>query len=227
MQAVILAAGKSSRFYPFNTLTHKSCLSLLGKLLIEHTLAAVKKSGIYEIVIIVSPHSQIPELLGNGVRFGLQIEYITQEEPLGMGHGLLAASEKLQDEFFVLHAHRVDFCDYKEEMENKKALGGIVLLAKEEQQWGKYGVLKIEGDRALSLNEKPKQEDTDSPFRIMGIYLLDKSFISVLKDTPAEHYSFETALDRFIKQHESRVVITKNESFSLKYAWDILKLKNR
>jgi dTDP-glucose pyrophosphorylase len=66
MQVVILAAGRSSRFYPYNYFPHKSLIKILGKLIIVHTIESIKKSGIKDIILIVSKDSEIKKILGNG-----------------------------------------------------------------------------------------------------------------------------------------------------------------
>src|SRR3989344_7360903 len=128
MQAVILAAGQSSRFYPFNiNLPHKSFLTIMGRPIIEHTLLSVKQSGITEVVMVISPDSSIKNYLGNGEKLGLHITYCTQKEPNGQGDALLSAKDHISSDFFLLHAHRVDFSEFKLDMERKYDQKNIVL----------------------------------------------------------------------------------------------------
>ena len=120
MQAVILAAGQSSRFYPFTNIAHKSLITVMGKTLLEHTLIAIKKSGIDEIVIVVAKNSPIPEIIGNGKRLGIQLTYVTQPEALGMGDAVLQADTYIHDEFVLLNAYHVDIDSFFHDMEKKK-----------------------------------------------------------------------------------------------------------
>jgi len=53
MQAIILAAGKSSRFYPLANDKHKSMVRIMGKPILEYTIQGLKEAGIKEIVLIV------------------------------------------------------------------------------------------------------------------------------------------------------------------------------
>ena len=64
MQAVILAAGQSSRFWPLNQ-RHKSLIKIMGKPLIWYTIQGLKKAGIKETIIIQSPGKDIEEKLKN------------------------------------------------------------------------------------------------------------------------------------------------------------------
>lgn len=227
MQAVILAAGQSSRFYPFNqTLPHKSLLKCMGKPLIEHTLSSLKKSGIYDVIIVVGKSSLIESEIGDGKKNGIKITYCVQAKPMGQGDALFCAKDKIKSSFFLLHAHRVDFREFHHDLERKYDGKNIVLLARAEEDVGQYGVLKVQGDKVLDIVEKPKKGQEPSNLRLIGIYLLNKDFVAVLEKTPSEHYSLEVALATFAKMGRVTYVETKKESYSLKYPWDALLIKN-
>src|SRR5579859_3817192 len=131
MQAVILAAGQSSRFYPFHSAVHKSLIKIMGKTLLEHTLVSLRKAGIYDIVIVVSPNGPIEKLLGDGKKLGVHITYVIQQETLGMGHALLQTKKYIKDDFFLLHAYHFEVDQFVETMvKKKKKKEEIVLLGK-------------------------------------------------------------------------------------------------
>src|SRR5579872_2364354 len=115
MQAVLLAAGKSSRFYPYNiSLEHKSLVTMMGKTLLEHTVDALKNSGIENIIIIVGKQSIIPTILAE--KKDVSITFVEQPEPMGMGDALYQAREYLEEKFFVAGSYHVDIADFTEEM---------------------------------------------------------------------------------------------------------------
>lgn len=226
MQAVILAAGKSSRFYPFN-IAHKAFLPILGKPLIMHTVESIVRSHITDIIIVVSPDNPIQEALGDGSTFGAHISYITQEETHGQGHALLCARHLLHDDFFLMHGHRVDFHLYKQELELKRKNGNeVVFLGREEEDVSNFGVPKIEGDRVLDLVEKPVPGTEPSHIRIIGIYLLTQEFLRVLEKMPLEHYHLEKALAEFARMGNARIALTHKLLPTLKHSWDILTFKD-
>lgn len=154
MQAIILAAGQSSRFYPFND-SHKSLVKVLGKPIIEHTLLAVKATGIEDVIVITGKDSGIKDQLAKIDNLGLKIQYIIQEEASGMGDALLLAEDYIQDDFFLLNAYRIDFSESKKILENKvKEKNEIVLLArkiKHLSESGKLGIIKIENDKVIAV----------------------------------------------------------------------------
>lgn len=224
MQAVILAAGQSSRFYPFASGKHKACEKLLGKSILDHTLASLKQGGISEVAIVTDKNSHVREAAQD--THGLRIIFVEQDEALGMGDALLRASEHLQDIFFVLHAYHVDFAVFKNAISAKRDETGasIVLLAKKSDTAGRFGMLKLDGDRVVDLIEKPEAGSEPSDYGVVGIYLLSKQFLFVLSDMPPDHYSFEQAIALFAQENTVKAVLTDKETVSLKYPWDLLAL---
>jgi len=226
MQIVILAAGKSNRFIPFGSFPHKSMVRLLDKTILEHMLLSVRTSGIDDIVIIVSKNSTIPMEIGNGENIGVKIKYVIQEEPLGMGHALLQAEKYLQNIFFLANAYHVEFGEYKKQMEEKQTLEEkVVLLAKKADAREHYGNLILENGKVVDIIEKPTNIP-ENALHVVGIYLLNKSFLKTLANTPLEHYHFEKALSDYAKDKSVEYLETSNETVTLKYGWDLLNLKD-
>lgn len=227
IQVVILAAGKSSRFSPFSYFAHKSLIKVLGKPIIVHTIESVRRAGIKDLILVISPNSEIKRIIGDGVRFGVKVKYIIQKEPTGGGNGLLLAKNYIKGDFFLLNASRVDFWEFEKLITGKKTeKDKAILLAKKEKHLGKYGVLRIEKDRVLDLIEKPKSGEEPSNLRLIGMYLFSKNFIKTLEETPDEHYRLERAIASFVKKEKVRFVETDKDVPSLKYSWDLLELKN-
>lgn len=221
MQAVILAAGKSSRFYPYTSLAHKSMLQIFGKPLLQHTIEELKKAQITNVVIIVSKNSKIPQEL---VKIhGMDITFVIQEDSLGMGHGLLAAEKYLDDSFLLLSGHHVDVGEFIGDITKQK--NKVVLLSKKDSSLEKFGVIETEGLKVISFIEKP-QRNLEEKLRVVSIYQLTKSFVEFLKTIPVEEYHFEKALDMYAKKDHVSCVITGKQTVSLKHTWDILDVKN-
>jgi len=227
MQAVILAAGRSSRFYPYNYFSHKSLIKILGKPIIVHTVESIKKSGIKDIILIVSKDSEIKKILGNGKNIGVNIQYVVQKEPTGGGNGLLLGEKLIKGDFFLLNVSHVDFWEFKELILAKKSKNDMaILLAGKEENLQKYGVLKVDKDKVTDLIEKPKKGEEPSNLRLIGIYLFAKDFLKTLRQAPDEHYRLEKAISNFSKNHLVKFAEAKNEVPSLKYSWDLLGIKN-
>lgn len=226
MQAVILAAGKSSRFYPFTNVSHKALVKIMGKTLLEHTIVSIKKSGITDIVIVVTEHNSIQEVLGDGKALGMRITYAIQPEPLGMGDALLRAEKYLHGDFFLTNANHVDFHEFYDQLTSKKrGKEDIVLLGRRQDVIGVYGAMSVNNEKVIGFIEKPTQ-DSVSSLRHIGIYLLTKGYLDILKKTPLDHNHLEHAIDAYAKLGKVTYIETDRQTVTLKYAWDVLEIKD-
>lgn len=224
--AIILAAGESSRFYPFNN-EHKSMVKIMGEPILSHTLKSLKKAGIEKVVIVISENSSIKKYFGNGAKFGLFVTYVVQPQSLGMGDAILRAYNFVDGDFLVLNAHRVDAGNFtKFLLDKKKENTGAVLLAKRKESTSTQGVLRYEKDKVLEVIEKPQKDKAPSNLCVSGIYLFSNDFLQTLKNTPKEHYQLEKAISNFAKTHNVSFTETNDKVVTLKYPWDILSLKN-
>ena len=227
MQAILLAAGESSRMHPLSNNMHKSMLKLLGKPILEHTLEKLKDKNITEIIIVVGKNNNIESYFGNGRKFGVSIRYVVQESPSGAGNAVLLAKDLLAGDFLLLNSYHVEIDKFVDKILAAKPPGkdGVLLVKHKEDSWN-YGVIDIDGQKIKGIVEKPKQGENLSHLCIVGVYLLTKSFIKALEETPPEHYQLEKALDSFVKTHNVGFVETNEETIVLKYPWDLLGVKN-
>lgn len=226
MQAVILTAGASTRFYPLADEVPKCMVPLLGKPILAHTILSLTKMGIIDIILVTGKDSPIKASFGNGGKYGAKISFITQEKPLGMGNALLCASKLIKEDFFLLHGHHLDIGEFILQMVGKKRDADGVLLGEVRENPWEYGVIKIDGDCVLRLIEKPKKESDLGKVCVVGIYLLTPQFLPFLEKVKLEHYQLETALDKFAEQRKLKVLITEKKTVTLKYPWDLLRFKN-
>lgn len=226
MQAVILAGGESSRFFPFNQQS-KALVSVLGEPVIAHTIRAIKRAGISDIVILTGPENHFEKCLSNGKRFGVKINYASLSAPTGMGDGLIASAKFIKSDFFLVNPQHAEFDELKKSIDEKRKTNSeAVLLAKKYESNKSYGVLKIEGDRVLEIVEKPVSNKHASNLRVIGVYFLNQEFIEILKKIKSEHYSFEKALNIYAKKGKVKVAETTSDVLTLKYPWDMLGIKD-
>jgi len=103
MKAMILAAGLGQRMRPLTDKLPKPLLCLAGKPLLQYHLEALARAGIKEVVInLAYLGHMIRAYVGDGSRFGLQVQYSEEAEPLETAGGLLKALPLLGDEPFIL-----------------------------------------------------------------------------------------------------------------------------
>ncbi len=227
MQTIILAAGQSSRMYPFAADVHKSMINMMGKPILFYTIEALKKDGIIDLIIVVNEKNDVSKYFGNGEKFGVNIQYVIQSNPNGMGYALLLCEENIKEVFLLLNASHVEVDLFAKDMINAKVTNvKAVLLANRKKDSVVQGSLKFEGKRVEGIIEKPKKGEEPSDMCVVGIYLLGKDFLNALKNTPQEHYRLEKAISDYSKQNNVTFVETSKETVSLKYPWDLLGIEN-
>ncbi|MDP2637867.1 MAG: sugar phosphate nucleotidyltransferase [Candidatus Levybacteria bacterium] len=227
MQAVILAAGRSSRMFPFENGIHKSMIRIMGKPILHYTIEALKNSGIDNIIIVTNGQGSIEKYFEAGQGLGVSIKYVVQEKPDGAGDALGIADKHIEGDFILLNASHVEVDTFVNDLlKGKKKDIKAVLLAKEKNNFAMQGMLRFSGDRVEGIIEKPKEGEEPSNVGVVGIYLLEKGFLEVLRKTPKEHYQLESAISLYTQTNYVSLVVTSKETVSLKYPWDLLHIKD-
>jgi len=224
MQAVILAAGESSRFWPLNT-RNKSLIKIMGKPLIWYTINSLKEAGIKEIIVVQGPKMDIENDLRK-YDLGIKIQYVIQAEPKGMGDALFQAKDFLDNKFMLLDVTRFEAGDYlKLFLEKQEKTGtSLILLGAETANPQFYGIFRLEGDVVKEVVEKPEKGKEPSNIKNVVVQLLPKEFVDYLRRVPEKMYSFEDALSLYAKEKDVRVIMLDNEPPSLKYPWQLFRV---
>jgi len=219
-QAVILAAGESSRFWPLNY-QNKSLFKIMGRPLIWHTINSLIKAGVKDVVVIQGPEREIEETL-KIYDLKCEIKYVVQQKHEGMGDALMCARDLISGSFFVVGGHKIDAGDYLSKM--AKESKEVVLLGVETDQPWHYGILRIENEKVVDLIEKPERGKEPSNLKIGAVYLLPPSFFEYHQRVPKDHYSLEQALRFYIKEEKVGLVRVAEDFSSLKYPWQLFNL---
>lgn len=225
MQAVILAAGSSSRFWPLSEKKHKSLFKIMGKPLIQWTVEGLKKAGIKDVIIIQSLRRDVENELGDGSRFGMKIKYVIQKEIKGGGEAVMLTKKYINGNFFVLNANHFDVeglvpLFLKKQKETK---ANMILVGRKTYIPWNYGMLNLNDDQVLGIIEKPKKGKEPSDVRVVGVYYLPKDFFAYHNRIKKNNDSLEDAINLYAKEKEARVVLTDLDIPSLKYPWDLFK----
>src|SRR4051812_15831763 len=103
-QLVILAGGKGTRLKDRLGDLPKPMIPIAGKPLLEHQVELAKKYGFTDLIFFVHYRADLIEQhFGDGKRFGVQIRYVLEREPLGTAGAVLAGLEYLADRFLVMY----------------------------------------------------------------------------------------------------------------------------
>ena len=221
--AVLLAAGKSSRFWPLSKERHKSTIKVFGKPIILWTIESLMNAGIRKFVIVQSPSKDVEKCL-ESYEINADVKFVTQEKPLGMGDAVEKARECVDDYFLVLNPNHFDAEEFVKPMidEVKKGCYDAVFLGKETSEPWNYGVFVFKDGKPVGIVEKPEKGKEPSNVRIMGIYLLSSKFFDYHSKVELHEYSFEDALSLLLKNENCKVCMTEKSTVSLKYPWHLL-----
>ena len=218
MKAVILAAGKSTRTYPFTLTRPKALLPILDKTLIETSLDSLV--GIVEDVILIVGYrkEEIEQHLGNSYR-GLRITYLEQKEQLGTGHALLQAKGHLKGRFLVLMGDDL----YSEKDIRNCVRHELCVLGKEVPDPEKWGVFLAKNGVLQGVVEKPKEPVSN--LGNSGFYVLNDSIFPYLEKTEKSQrgeIELTSGIDAMCKHHEFTVETVADYWFPVSYPWQLL-----
>lgn len=217
-QAVILAAGKSTRTYPLTITRPKPLLKVANRTILEHNLEQL--DGIVEEVVIVIGFEgeRILKQIGEHFRH-IKIRYVQQTEQLGTAHALQQAKALINDGFILLNGDDIySKDDIKKCLEHRYAI-----LASKVIDFQNFGILELKEENRLSkIIEKPSQYISN--LANTGLYILDESifnFIARLKKTDEE--LFVTDAVNLLAENEHVIVVPVSDYwFPIAHSWNLL-----
>lgn len=226
MQAIIIAAGESSRCWPLNH-QHKSQIKIFGKPLIYWTIKGITEKGIKDIVLILGPNSVLKDDLTVFEDLDINISKIIQEQPLGTGNAINRAKDLIREPFFVFHPYKIIAGEVVGKILEKYHSEGsrAIFVGKETNTPWDYGILKHEAGKVVKIVENPKPGDEPSNIKTLGAYFLEPDFFdyyNALKEHHPEDYV--DALNDYIKAKGASFILWGKEVPALKYPWELLNL---
>jgi len=221
-KAVFPAAGLGTRFLPATKAQPKEMLPLVDKPIIQYGVEEAVSSGVDNIILVtgrgknaIEDHfdvnieletflearkktDQLAEV--RKISNMINVAYVRQGEPLGLGHAVLVTSELVGDEpFAVILADDVIDADppaLKQMIDVYERVGGPVLAVERvpEDQVSSYGIVDIDPEAKLGkgvyavrdLVEKPTREEAPSNLAIIGRYILTPDIFDCLKATKSD-----------------------------------------
>ncbi|CAJ1501867.1 NDP-sugar synthase [[Mycobacterium] kokjensenii] len=178
VDAVVLVGGKGTRLRPLTLSAPKPMLPTAGLPFVTHLLSRIAAAGIEHVVLSTSYKPAVfSEEFGDGSDLGLQIEYVTEEEPLGTGGGIAnVASQLRHDTAMVFNgdvlsgADLIDLHDYHRE-QGAEATLHLVRVGDPRA----FGCVPTRDGRVTAFLEKTEDPPTDQINA--GCYVLSREVI--------------------------------------------------
>ncbi|MAL49853.1 MULTISPECIES: glucose-1-phosphate thymidylyltransferase RfbA [unclassified Methylophaga] len=185
-KGIVLAGGSGTRLYPVTQSICKQLLPVYDKPMIYYPLATMMLAGMRDICIISTPQDtpRLEQLLGDGSKWGLNLQYIVQDKPEGIAQAFTLGADFIGDDDCALvlgdnvyYGH--DLADMMRDADNNKE--GATVFAYPVSDPERYGVVAFdENGKALSIEEKPTKPK--SRYAITGLYFYDNQVVEIARN---------------------------------------------
>ncbi len=216
---LVLAAGESSRFFPFSEKAHKSEFILGGKPIIEHMLDILSSYKNTNVVVVVRENGRLSSLTKKYPR----VKIAVQREAKGMHDAIMSAKHLLKGEFLVILPYHLEIALRLNVVFKAKTPSILVKTYAEGDELTK-GIASVENGKITKLIEKAKFQGGNCS--VLGVYKLDQEFMERCSVYPnSDEYTFEKILAQYADSGRLNAIIENKTVHSLKYAHDLLTLK--
>lgn len=204
---LIMAGGRGQRLMPHTENCPKPMLAVAGKPMLEHIIDRAKREGFQNFLIAIHYLGHmIEEYFGNGSKFGVNIEYVREEEPLGTA-GALSLIQKIPAmPFIVTNGDVLTDIHYAEFLDFHMRHGATATMAVRLHEWQHpFGVVRTKGVEIVGFEEKPVYRSHVNA----GIYTLNPEALTRL--LPKAHCDMPTLFSRLADEGLRTIVYPMHE----------------
>ncbi|MEM1721553.1 MAG: sugar phosphate nucleotidyltransferase, partial [Ignisphaera sp.] len=229
MIGIVLAAGKGKRLHPLTETRSKVLLPILGQPIIYRHIDLMKKLGVEKVVVVVSHFREkvieVVKDIANDI--GVDVDFVDQKEELGTGDAVKVVLRKYEDDAVISYGDTY--------IQPTKILPSLIDVVKRRDNYimgvevdnvSRYGKLVVDGDRVLSVIEKPSEGGRG--LINAGIYVIKSSVLKLVEEialSPRREYELTDLIYIANKKgYTFRFIKIENEWWQdIGYPWDLLK----
>lgn len=183
MKGIILAGGTGSRLYPLTKITNKHLLPVGKYPMIFHAVHKLKEADIQDILIVTGKDhmGDVVNLLGSGADLGVSFTYKVQDEAGGIAQALGLAEHFVGNNQMVVILGDNIFSDSISSyvLNFREQRTGAKVLLQQVHDPQRYGVPELDGDKIISIEEKPAHPKSN--YAVTGIYMYDSNVFNIVK----------------------------------------------
>ena len=183
MKALITSGGRGTRLRPITHTQNKHLIPIANKPILHYALEYVSHAGIAEVGIVTNAdNTEVQDAIGDGSKWGVEITYIPQSAPLGLGHVIKISEDFIGEDDFIFYLGDNIVVGgverFIQEFEKSQSNCHLVLAKVKDPE--RFGVPEIEKNRIVRVEEKP--EHPKSNFAVSGIYLYDSHIFEAVNN---------------------------------------------
>jgi glucose-1-phosphate thymidylyltransferase len=212
MKGIIMSGGSGTRLYPLTVSVSKQLLPIYDKPMIYYPLATLMLANITDILIITSPEDNLNfvNLLGDGSKLGVNIQYKIQEKPNGIPEAFVIGKEFINGDSVCLILG--DNIFHSDTFINKYLLPSFnearpTVFGCHVKDPERYGVVEFDcNNNIVSIEEKPLKPKSN--YAITGLYVFDNKASSIAEElSPSERNETEIVdmLNKYIELGDLKV----------------------
>ncbi|MCG3703942.1 nucleotidyltransferase family protein [Aliarcobacter butzleri] len=208
-KVILMVGGLGTRLRPLTETTPKPMLKVGNKPILQTIVEKFAEYGYTNIIMCVNYKSHmIQDYFGDGKEFGVNIEYVLENQRMGTAGALSLLKDKPKEPFFVMNGDLLTNVNFEHLHNYHLSTNSIGTMCVREYDFQvPYGVVNIKDSKIISIEEKP----THKFFVSAGIYMLSPEVLEYIPEN--QFYDMPTLFEKIISKGKNTI------SFPLREYW--------